>query len=448
MFRRRRGGSAADDPATDAAASHLIDLRGVVKDYVTDAGAFRALDTIDLQVDPGEFVAVVGRSGCGKSTLMNMITGIDRATDGVVRVAGQDLAVLSEGKVAEWRGRTIGVVFQFFQLLPTLTVVENVMLPMDFGGHWRPSEREGRAMDLLDRVGMADQAASCRPARRAASSSGSPSPGRSPTTRRSSSRTSRPATSIRSPPTSSSTSSGPWSTAAGPSSWSPTTPTSPRRRGASSTWPTDGSWTAGSTPATTSPPSWRARPVRSVRWRKVVRDLGTHKLRTVLVVALDRRRGVRGRDHRRRERPAPEQPPGRLRGLASPLGHAVPRAVRPRARRRRARDARRRRCRGPAEHHGRPDDRRRTRPGDHAQRHPRRRRPAPRPRHPRIGRVADRPPRDGGRTEQPAPRAVRRRRAAGHPDRRRAAAPPADDRHHPRGRAPRRRSTRAGSRPT
>ncbi len=158
MFRRRRGGSAADDPATDAAASHLIDLRGVVKDYVTDAGAFRALDTIDLQVDPGEFVAVVGRSGCGKSTLMNMITGIDRATDGVVRVAGQDLAVLSEGKVAEWRGRTIGVIFQFFQLLPTLTVVENVMLPMDFGGHWRPSEREGRAMDLLDRVGMADQA--------------------------------------------------------------------------------------------------------------------------------------------------------------------------------------------------------------------------------------------------------------------------------------------------
>jgi len=158
VCRRRRDGSAAVDPATDAATPHLIDLRGVVKDYLTDAGAFRALDTIDLQVDRGEFVAVVGRSGCGKSTLMNMITGIDRATDGVVRVAGQDLAALSEGKVAEWRGRTVGVIFQFFQLLPTLTVVENVMLPMDFGGHRHPREREGRAMELLDRVGMADQA--------------------------------------------------------------------------------------------------------------------------------------------------------------------------------------------------------------------------------------------------------------------------------------------------
>jgi len=140
------------------ADGHLIDLRDVVKDYVTDAGPFRALKSVSVEVDAGEFIAVVGRSGSGKSTLMNMITGIDRATDGVVRVAGQDLAVLSEGKVAEWRGRTIGVIFQFFQLLPTLTVVENVMLPMDFGGHWRPSEREGRAMDLLDRVGMADQA--------------------------------------------------------------------------------------------------------------------------------------------------------------------------------------------------------------------------------------------------------------------------------------------------
>ena len=162
MFRRRRQRAAADGPtlgpAADAPPPHLIDLRGVVKDYVTDAGAFRALEGIDLQVDHGEFVAVVGRSGCGKSTLMNMITGIDRATDGTVTVAGQDLADLSEGKVAEWRGRTIGVIFQFFQLLPTLTVIENVMLPMDFGGLWTPREREERAMALLERVGMADQA--------------------------------------------------------------------------------------------------------------------------------------------------------------------------------------------------------------------------------------------------------------------------------------------------
>jgi putative ABC transport system ATP-binding protein len=162
VFRRRGTGSAATDrkgPRADALPSpHLIDLRAVVKDYVTDAGPFRALDEVDLQVDPGEFIAVVGRSGSGKSTLMNMMTGFDRATGGTVTVAGQDLALLSEGKVAEWRGRTVGVIFQFFQLLPTLTVVENVMLPMDFLGRWSPREREARAMALLERVGMTDQA--------------------------------------------------------------------------------------------------------------------------------------------------------------------------------------------------------------------------------------------------------------------------------------------------
>lgn len=167
MFRRRRNGSAAT-PSTNghvpasavgpAPPPHLIDLHAVVKDYVTDAGPFRALDHVDLQVDGGEFIAVVGRSGSGKSTLMNMITGIDRATGGTVTVAGQNLAGLSEGRVAEWRRRTVGVIFQFFQLLPTLTVVENVMLPMDFGGLWSPRERLERAMGLLERVGMVDQA--------------------------------------------------------------------------------------------------------------------------------------------------------------------------------------------------------------------------------------------------------------------------------------------------
>ncbi len=160
MFRRPRNGTngSAGESGHAPGSEHLIDLRAVTKDYVTDAGPFRALDGVDLQVDAGEFIAVVGRSGCGKSTLMNMITGIDRATGGTVTVAGQDLANLSEGKTAVWRGRTIGVIFQFFQLLPTLTVVENVMLPMDFGGLWTPRERHDRAMDLLDRVGMADQA--------------------------------------------------------------------------------------------------------------------------------------------------------------------------------------------------------------------------------------------------------------------------------------------------
>jgi putative ABC transport system ATP-binding protein len=138
--------------------SHLIDLRDVVKDYVTDAGPFRALKSVSLEVDRGEFIAVVGRSGSGKSTLMNMLTGIDRPTSGQVVVGGTDLTRLGESRMAQWRGRTVGVIFQFFQLLPTLTVVENVMLPMDFAGLWTPKERERRAMDLLELVGLADQA--------------------------------------------------------------------------------------------------------------------------------------------------------------------------------------------------------------------------------------------------------------------------------------------------
>lgn len=161
MFRRRGNGAVTGPPIGpdgQPLPQHLIDLRRVVKDYVTDAGPFRALHEVDLQVDRGEFIAVVGRSGSGKSTLMNMMTGIDRATGGTVTVAGQDLGRLSEGKVAEWRGRTVGVIFQFFQLLPTLTVVENVMLPMDFLGLWTPRERHRRAMELLERVEMVDQA--------------------------------------------------------------------------------------------------------------------------------------------------------------------------------------------------------------------------------------------------------------------------------------------------
>jgi putative ABC transport system ATP-binding protein len=140
------------------ADGHLIDIRDVVKDYVTDAGPFRALKSVSLQVDSGEFIAVVGRSGSGKSTLMNMLTGIDRPTSGSLIVGGTNLSGLSESKVAQWRGRTVGVIFQFFQLLPTLTVVENVMLPMDFAGLWSPRERYQRAMHLLELVELADQA--------------------------------------------------------------------------------------------------------------------------------------------------------------------------------------------------------------------------------------------------------------------------------------------------
>ncbi len=157
MFRRRNG-AAAGQAGPDRPTSHLIDLRDVAKDYVTAAGPFRALDDVSLQVDRGEFIAVVGRSGSGKSTLMNMISGIDRATAGTVTVDGTEITGLSEGRIAQWRGRSVGVIFQFFQLLPTLTVVENVMLPMDFAGRGTPRERHDRAMHLLQLVGMDDQA--------------------------------------------------------------------------------------------------------------------------------------------------------------------------------------------------------------------------------------------------------------------------------------------------
>jgi putative ABC transport system ATP-binding protein len=136
----------------------LIDLNNVVKSYKTPAGEFQALKGVDLQIDAGEFVAVVGKSGSGKSTLSNMITGIDRPTQGEVVVAGTEVHKLREGQIAGWRGRNIGVVFQFFQLLPTLTVLENVMLPMDFCNMYSSRERKQRALHLLEQVDMVDHA--------------------------------------------------------------------------------------------------------------------------------------------------------------------------------------------------------------------------------------------------------------------------------------------------
>jgi putative ABC transport system ATP-binding protein len=116
------------------------------------------LHDVSLNVARGEFVAVVGPSGSGKSTLINMLTGIDRPTSGRVMVAGTNLNRLNENQMARWRGRTVGVIFQFFQLLPTLTILENVMLPMDFCNTYPVSERKNRALNLLDQVGLADQA--------------------------------------------------------------------------------------------------------------------------------------------------------------------------------------------------------------------------------------------------------------------------------------------------
>jgi putative ABC transport system ATP-binding protein len=137
---------------------HVIQVSDVVKTYPLGAGEFVAIDHLSLDVDDGEFVAVVGRSGSGKTTLLNLLAGIDRPTSGTVCVAAADLGSLSESGLAAWRGRNVGLVFQFFQLLPTLTVVENVMLPMDFAKTLPPGERRRQAQHLLERVGVGDQA--------------------------------------------------------------------------------------------------------------------------------------------------------------------------------------------------------------------------------------------------------------------------------------------------
>ena len=138
--------------------AHLIDLRQIVKTFETAAGMFTALKGVDLQVDSGEFLAVIGKSGSGKSTLINMLTGIDRPTSGEVLVGDTAIHTLNEGQMAVWRGRNLGVIFQFFQLLPTLSVIENVMLPMDFCNMYTPRERRERALHLLEQVEMVEQA--------------------------------------------------------------------------------------------------------------------------------------------------------------------------------------------------------------------------------------------------------------------------------------------------
>jgi putative ABC transport system ATP-binding protein len=147
-------------PSVTADDADIIQLDGATKSFGTRGGQkFQALRGISLRVAPGDFLAVLGKSGSGKSTLLNLIAGIDRPTSGEVHAAGADLTKLSENKMALWRGRNIGVVFQFFQLLPTLTVEENIMLPMDFVGQVPGGSRRTRARELLELVGLGDQAA-------------------------------------------------------------------------------------------------------------------------------------------------------------------------------------------------------------------------------------------------------------------------------------------------
>lgn len=133
----------------------LVALERVEKIYKTKAGPFNALRGVDLTIGRGEFVGIVGPSGSGKSTLINMITGIDRPTTGEVYVAGQRLTNMTENQVAKWRGRNVGVVFQFFQLLPTLTVLENMLMPMNYCGTYT-GRRIDRAMEMLELVDIAE----------------------------------------------------------------------------------------------------------------------------------------------------------------------------------------------------------------------------------------------------------------------------------------------------
>jgi len=148
-----------DSQGISVANGHpMIDLRYVNKSYKTAVGDYPALKSIDLQINAGEFVSIIGKSGSGKSTLLNMITGIDHPTNGEVFVNGTAVHEMGENKIARWRGNNLGIVFQFFQLLPIISVIENIMLPMDFCRTYPMNERHGRAMQLLELVELADHA--------------------------------------------------------------------------------------------------------------------------------------------------------------------------------------------------------------------------------------------------------------------------------------------------
>lgn len=136
----------------------LITLSRVNKSFPLAGGSFSALKEINLHIPRGRLVAITGKSGSGKSTLLNIIAGIDKPTDGQVSINGIRVDKLSENELASWRGKNIGVVFQFFQLLPTLTILENVMLPMDFCNRYPKKERKERALALLDQVNIKEQA--------------------------------------------------------------------------------------------------------------------------------------------------------------------------------------------------------------------------------------------------------------------------------------------------
>ncbi|MFL7868921.1 MAG: ABC transporter ATP-binding protein, partial [Anaerolineales bacterium] len=149
-FVKSNNGSAKDS----SAQGPIIELRDVHKSYTSAAGEFRALRGVNLQINAGEFVSIIGKSGSGKSTLLNMVTGIDRPTAGEVFVNGTAVQKLDENQLAGWRGDNLGIIFQFFQLLPSLSLMQNVILPMDLAGKHKPRERRERAEHLLEIVDL------------------------------------------------------------------------------------------------------------------------------------------------------------------------------------------------------------------------------------------------------------------------------------------------------
>ena len=141
-----------------AADQPFIEIYDLKKRFNTPAGEFEILKGIDIEFEAGEFVAVIGKSGSGKSTFINMLSGIDQPTSGEVRIGRNEIHNLSETEMARWRGENLGIVFQFFQLLPTLTVVENVMLPMQINKIGTPKEQEEKARALLEKMGVSEHA--------------------------------------------------------------------------------------------------------------------------------------------------------------------------------------------------------------------------------------------------------------------------------------------------
>lgn len=154
--RRRRKNTARLDRGANTKPEALIHLRDVVKVYDTPSGGFPALKGVSIDIHRGEFVVIVGKSGAGKSTLVNMITGVDGLTSGEVWVDAVPVHDLGENELALWRGQTIGVVHQTFELLPQLSLLDNVLLPMDVCGMYRRRRSTTRAQRLLERVGLAE----------------------------------------------------------------------------------------------------------------------------------------------------------------------------------------------------------------------------------------------------------------------------------------------------